>query len=204
MNQPWLQPLLGLVEIGSNRLLDLDPGSAARCSALNGSIIGIELTDLSLSIYCHPGNNGLRISLQTPGREPDAWIRGRLIALASLSMNEDKVSTSIQERIEISGNARVAQKFQKLLQELNIDWEEQLSRLTGDVMAFRISQLSQTLREQGKSVFESLTQSTSEYLQHESRALPSYPEYEGFRESVTQLHHDVERLEAKIALLSKR
>ncbi len=192
--------LLGIAEIGGNKLLGMDPQALALCTELQGHIIAIELTDLEQTLYCHPGSWGLRLSLQAPNREVDSRIRGRLIGLASLALQEEKLSTSIQERIEISGNPKVAQKFQKILSELDIDWEEQLSRYTGDVLAFRIGQGFRKTRQQLKQGFESLTLSGREYLQEESHHMPTSPEFQHFRQQVTDTRHDVDRLEARIDL----
>ncbi len=190
--------LLGLAEIGGNRLLGMDPNVLQHCSELQGHIIAIELTDLDKTIYCHPGSWGLRLSLQQPGKEADATIKGRLFGLVNLSMQQEKVSTSIQERVEISGNASVAQKFQKILTELEIDWEEQLSKVTGDIVAFRIGQGIQKTQQWIKEGFNSLSLSSREYLQEEAHHLPTLPEFERFKQAVTDTRHDVERLEALI------
>ena len=146
--------LLGLAEIGGNRLLGMDPDVLQHCAELQGNIIAIHLIDLDKTIYCHPGSWGMRLSLQKPGKEVDATIRGRLAGLVNLSLQSEKMSAAMQERIEIIGNPSVAQKFQKILTELNIDWEEELSKYTGDILAFRIGQgirkTHQTMKEQSR------------------------------------------------------
>lgn len=188
--------LLGLAEIGGNRLLGLDPEVLTHCSDLQGKIIAIELTDLEKTIYCHPGSWGLRLSLQPPGKDIDASIRGRLFGLINLSTQDHKLSTSIQERIEISGNPAVAQKFQKILTELDIDWEEQLSKITGDIMAFRIGQGVRKTQQWIKESLNSFALSSTEYLQQEVHHVPTKPEFDHFSTAVTDLRHDVDRLEA--------
>ncbi len=190
--------LLGLAEIGGNRLLGMDPNVLQHCRELQGHIIAIELTDLEQTIYCHPGSWGLRLSLQQPGKAADATIKGRLMGLVNLSLQQDKISTSIQERVEISGNASVAQKFQKILTGLDIDWEEQLSQITGDVMAFRIMQGIRSTQQWVRDSFDSLSLSGREYLQEEAHHLPTKVEFERFKQQVGDTRHDVERLEAKL------
>ena len=190
--------LLGMAEIGGNKLLGMDPQALQHCKALQGHIIAIELTDLQQTLYCHPGSWGMRLSLQAPAKEVDATIRGRLIGLANLSLQQEKLSTSIQERIEINGNPKVAQQFQKILTELDIDWEEQLSRFTGDVLAFRIGQGIRKTHQEVKRAVDSLALSGREYLQEESHAMPTLPEFQQFQQGVTDTRHDVDRLEARI------
>lgn len=190
------QQALGLAEIGGNRLLGMDANALSHCAELQGRIIAIHLTDLEKTLYCHPGSWGLRLSLQAPGKDADATIRGRVMALVNLSLQQDKLSTSIQERVEIVGDAKVAQKFQKILSELDIDWEEQLSQVTGDILAYRLAQGLRKTREFVKNSFESLTLSGREYLQEETHHLPTQPEFEQFKNGVTDLRHDADRLQA--------
>lgn len=197
------QHLLGLAEIAGNHVLALDDKALKHCQELQGCIVSIELTDLDKTLYCHPGSWGLRISQQTPSRDPDARIRGRLMALLNLSLQKDKLSTSIQERIEIIGNASVAQKFQKLFTEMDIDWEEQLAQVTGDIAAYRIFQGFNKARQWLHGSLDSISGSTREYLQEESHHLPTQIEFDSFSEQITQTRYDVERLEARLAQLEK-
>jgi len=196
--------LLGFAEIGGNHLLGMDPQVLQHCTGLQGNIIAIELTDLDKTIYCHPGSWGMRLSLQQPGKEVDSTIRGHLLGLVNLSIQQEKMSTSMQERIEIIGNPSVAQKFQKILTELNIDWEEELSKHTGDIMAYRIGQGVRKTHRTFKDITSSLALSGREYLQEESHHMPTLPEFEKFQQEVTNAKHDVDRLEAKLNYLLKK
>lgn len=192
------QQLLGLVEIGSNRLLGLNPECEKLCTELQGFVIAIELIDVKRTLYFHPGSWGMRLSLQAPRKDVDATIRGHVLGLINLSQKEDRISTSIQERIEISGNTRVAQKFQKILTGIDIDWEEQLSKFTGDIIAYRAGQGLRNTRDWVMDNLNSLALSGREYLQEETRQLPTRPEFLQFKQAVTSIRDDVERLEALI------
>ncbi len=196
MIEQMLNNLLGAAEIGGNHLLGMDQNTLQHCSELQGHIIAINFTDVEKTLYCHPGSWGMRISLQQPAKEPSAVIRGRVMALVNLSLNKDKLSTSIQERIEISGNTAAAQKFQKILTELDIDWEQQLSRLVGDAVAFRIFQGLNKTRQWVNDSFKSVAISGRDYLQQESGHMPTKPEFDQFKSEVTDLRHSVERMEA--------
>jgi ubiquinone biosynthesis protein UbiJ len=189
------QNLLGLAEAGGNRLLAMDEQALERCAELQGRILALELTDIGQTLYFHPGSWGLRLGLQPPAREPDAVIRGRIVSLGSLAMAPDKLGGSMQERIEITGNAQVAQRFQQILSGLDIDWEEQLSAWIGDIPAFRLGQLLRRLRDGARQQIETLRLDGSEYLREEARMTPTRPEFEAFRQAVTDLRHDAERLE---------
>ena len=204
----WLTALqdtaLGLVEIGSNQLLQFDGDVLTHCEKLAGCCIAIHLTDLDKTIYCHPNSSGIRYSLQAPNKEVDATISGRVMALVNLSLHNDKIATSIKERVEISGNAQVAQQFQKIISELDIDWEEQLAKLTGDVMAVRISRTLSSAHQWLKQTLQSSVLDVRDYIQHEQSLTPTHYEMSDFSDKVKTMRNDVERFEVKLKLLEQR
>jgi ubiquinone biosynthesis protein UbiJ len=190
--------LLAFAEIGGNKLLAMDSQVLERCSELQGRCVEIQVTDLDLKLYCHPGNWGIRLSLDEPVKTIDATISGRLIALVNLATEEDKVATSIQEGVSINGNAAVAKQMQKIFTELELDWEEALSHYTGDVLAYRIHKQARSTRDWLQQSIESLSHTSSEYLREEVRLTPTQVEFERFQQQVTTLKQDVERTEARL------
>lgn len=195
---PFANTLLGIVEIGGNHLLSMDQQVVERCQELQGNCIEIHLTDVDLRLFCHPGSWGIRLSLDEPAKPVDATISGRTVALLSLAKQEDKISTSIQEQVSINGNAAVAQKMQKILTELDLDWEETLSHYTGDVLAYRIHQQALSTADWLRKSLISLAQTSSEYLREESRLSPTQVEFERFQQQATMLKQDVERAEVRL------
>ncbi len=190
--------LLGVVEIGGNRLLSLDQQVVDRCRELHNRCIEIHITDLDFRVYCHPGIWGMRLSLDNPVKPVDATISGRLMALISLATQEDKISTSIQEGVSINGNAAVAQQMQKIFTELDLDWEEALSHYTGDILAYRIHRQACSAGDWLRQSVISLSQTSSEYLREESRLSPTQVEFERFQQQAKTLKQDVERAEVRL------
>lgn len=189
------------IEIASNRLLALDEAALQGCTEMQGHCISIDVTDLDFKLYCHPGNWGLRLSRQAPAREVDARISGRMMALVNLAAQDDKLSTSIGERVSFHGNVALAQKVQRIFAELDIDWEEALAQQSGDVLGFQIHQRARKLGEWIQGSAGSLLQTSSEYLREEARLSPTLPEYRQFQTRVTDLKNDVARAEQRLQRL---
>lgn len=193
--------MLALAEIGSNHLLTLDQSTLEGCVEMQGHCIAIDITDLDLQLYCHPGSWGLRLSRNPPAREVDATISGRLMALVNLASEQDKLSTSIRERVSFHGNVALAQKVQALFAGLDIDWEEALAQRTGDVLAFQIHQRARKFGQWLHTSADSILQTNSEYLREEARLSPTQVEFNQFRSGVTSTKHDVARAEARLQRL---
>jgi len=191
-------------EIGGNRLLAYDEVALRGCFEMQGHCIAIDITDVDFQLYCHPGSWGIRLSREPPARNVDATISGRLMALVNLASMDDKVSTSIRERISFNGNVALAQKLQKLLAGLDIDWEEALAERTGDVLAFQIHQRTRSLGKWLRQGADSLLQTSSEYLREEVRLSPTEVEFELFQSRLTELKHDVARSEIRLQQLLEK
>ncbi len=195
------QGFVAALEIGGNRLLGYDPNALARCRELEGRCISLEITDLDFRIYCHPGAAGIRLSRAAPPHEVDASISGRLVALVNLAADEDKLSTSMQERVSYHGDVALAQRMQKIVAGLDIDWEEVLAGYTGDLLAYQLNKGWRELHERLRESADSLLATTSEFLREEARLTPTRTEFDRLAAGITALKHDAARIEARLQLL---
>jgi len=196
--------LVAVAEVAGNRLLALDETALQGCCELQGHCIAIEITDLDFRLYCHPGSWGLRFSRAAPAGEAGATISGRLAALVDLAVQDDKLSTSMHERVAFHGNVALAQKTQAILAGLDIDWEEALAQRGGDLFAFQVHQGARRLGDWLRQGVDSLAQTSSEYLREEARLSPTQVEFDRFKADLTTLKHDLARAEARIQRLLDR
>jgi ubiquinone biosynthesis protein UbiJ len=131
---------------------------------------------------------------------PDAVISGAPWSLARVAYGGDRGALFAGE-VEIRGDVTVGQRFEAILRGIDIDWEEQLSRLVGDVAAHQVGKLVRDTMAWGAKSAETLGRDVSEYLQEESRHLPQRDEVDAFLTAVDDLRNDVERLGARIRRL---
>ena len=134
---------------------------------------------------------------------PDCLIRGNPLALARLGMAERKEAALGSGEILIEGDATVAQRFSEAMAGLNVDWEEQLSKLVGDPIAHQVGQGVRAVGDWGRRTGETFRTNLKEYLEEESRLLPSRYEVEDFLNRVDTLRDDVERLDARLERLAR-
>jgi ubiquinone biosynthesis protein UbiJ len=194
--------LLAGLEAALNRYLCLDPDAMARMAALQPRSIAIELTPLQLTLYMVPGENGveLRSHLETG---PDTVLRGTPLGLAQLGLGSQSGKTLFSGSVTIEGDVETGQAFKAILDEMEIDWEEQLSRLTGDVIAHQMGNTARSAAGILKQGRRTLERDIGEYLQEELRVLPTRIETENFSADVARLGMDTDRLAARIRRLQK-
>jgi ubiquinone biosynthesis protein UbiJ len=192
--------LLSGLEAALNRYLRMDPDAMARMAALQPRSIAIELTPLQLTLYIVPADDGVRLPSKLEA-EPDTVLRGTPLGLAQLGLGSESGKTLFSGSVTIEGDVETGQAFKAILDEMDIDWEEQLSRLTGDAIAHQLGntarQAARVLR-QGRHTLE---RNIGEYLQEELRVLPTRIETENFTAAVSRLSIDTDRLAARIRRL---
>ncbi len=200
MSSASMIPVAALVglERAINAVIALDPDTERRLSRLEGRVIAIELRGIGLSLFAAPGREGLRLMGHFEG-DPDTTLRGSPLAL--LRMGAGGTRGLFAGDVVIEGNVEVGQRFKHILDALEIDWEEHLSRLTGDIIAHQIGNALRGLASWGRTASETLARDSGEYLQEELQVLPGRGEVDHFMDQVDTVRADVDRLEARIRQL---
>jgi ubiquinone biosynthesis protein UbiJ len=191
------------LEQALNRILALDPDTGRRLAALHGRGIRIVLRGTGVVLNFVPGHDGRLQLLGSLEGEPDCTLTGSPIDLVRASKPDEGPAQLFAGHVSIDGDTGLAQQFSEALGRLDIDWEEQLAQLTGDIAAHEIGRGVRSAARQGGRLGRSLRQNLSEYLTEEARLLPHRLEVEDFLADVDTLRDDVERLAARIALLEK-
>ncbi len=190
-----LRPLTRLI----NRRIAMTTPARELCEQLEGKVIAVRVRNTALAMYVRVDASELAL-LGSYDSEPDAAITGSLLTLAQIGGESGEAAVR-EGSLELTGDAAVARDFQRLLRYGKPDLEEELSGLVGDVAAHEIGRFARRLGRWGQEARETMRQNLSEYLQEESRALPTRFEVEEFRERVEALRDDAARLHARLERL---
>ena len=196
------QLFIASVENALNHYLYLDPQALARLEDMEGRVIAIDIVGLNESLYLFPSVEGIMVLTDFDG-EADTTISGTPLALARLGMTEDAASVLFAGEVKISGDTRLGNQFKKILAQVNIDWEEQLSVYLGDVLAHQMGNMARDVSRWFARSRDSLQMDIGEYLQEESRLVASNAEIEKFVKDVDVLREAIDRLEARINRVKK-
>jgi ubiquinone biosynthesis accessory factor UbiJ len=193
--------VLATLETVVNYYLSLDPEGAARLGDLQGRVILIELAGFGTRVYVVPGDGGLQLFGDYAG-EPDCVLYGTPLALARMGVSGQREDQLFSGEVRIAGDTHLAQAFGNFLGGLEVDWEEQLSRLLGDAAAHQVGVQVRSVERWGRRTSDILTQDIQEYLQEEARLLPGRYETRAFLDDVDRLRDDVDRLAARVERLA--
>jgi len=191
------------IEATLNQLIDLDDNAGRRLARLHGQVIGIALRGTGMTLYFVPGHDG---QLQVYGShegEADAVIEGSPLDLMRASDKSQGSAQLFAGHVKLHGNTELAQRFSEILGGLSIDWEEQLSKLVGDIGAHEMMRGAREVKAEGERIAGISRQNLSEYLTEEARLLPHRYEFEAWQEEVERTRDDVERLIARVTLLER-
>lgn len=195
--------IAAVLETAINQVLVLDPETVDRLRAIKGKVIAVDLKGLNVCLFLLPGEQGLSIFSRFEG-EADTVLRGTPIAMTKMGLAKEAGDILFAGDVEITGDVELGQQFREILDSLDIDWEEHLSHVTGDVVAHRLGNLFRDVTKWGKNAVNTLSQDAAEYFQEESQDLPNPGEVEHFLKDVDTLRSDVDRLEARVTRLQAR
>lgn len=193
--ETWLRPFAALL----NRRIQAQTPARRLCAQLEDRVFAIRVKDtaLAMTIIVGPGEIFLTNEYSD---DPDVVVTGSLLSLARLA-GPDGERAIRDGAVDLTGDAELAQQFQNLLRYGRPDLEEELSGVVGDVVAHSIGDIARSVRRWGKDARITLEQNVGEYLQEESRALPSRYEADELRKQVDSLRDDVARAEARVQRL---
>ncbi len=166
------------------------------CGQLSARVVAIRVRDTALSMYFTIADDTVELNTVSDS-EPDVVITGSLLMLARMA-GQPSQGAIRDGSLELTGDAETAQAFQRLLAFARPDVEEELSGFVGDVAAHRLGEIARGIGRWGRGMRSTMRDNIREYLQEESRSLPSRYEVERFAEGVDTLRDDVDRLAARV------
>lgn len=193
---------LAAFETALNGALALDPDTLQRLHALEGKVIAFEIVPPGLTVYLAPGAEGVRV-MGYFGAEPDTTLSGSPFALARLAATPrgTPAPALFSGEVTVRGDVELGRRVQDIFKRVDLDLEEHLSRLTGDVVAHQLGGWVRGLTAWGRQVKESLGRNTADYIQEEAGVAPTRGEVETFAAAVEAVREETDRLAARLRRL---
>jgi ubiquinone biosynthesis protein UbiJ len=192
--------LLSPLNLFINQFINLDPDYNQLLTPLIGKTIRLEILQPKFTVFITFTGTALTLHSQLDA-VADCTIRGSAFALLCLSRQSHKTAALAQGDVEILGDLNLAQHLNTLNTELNIDWEEQLSKFVGDFAAFKIGSALRKVWNWKQQCFDTLSQNLNEYLHEEACVLPPSMALNDFFDDIDTLKNDLERLSARFERL---
>lgn len=186
---------LSAAEALVQRVLRYDPASRLALSKLEGQVLALQFTQPEWTVYLLPGEAGLSFSSHWEG-DIQSRLTGPLKNFIGLARGEQ---TSLAgSGVQLEGSTHLVQSLQRIMGQLDIDWEEALSEVLGDVLGHQSAEL---LRSGGRWLKARDTQARrliGEFITQEAGLVPGRAELDSFYREVDDLALRLERTEARV------
>ncbi|RYY73626.1 MAG: hypothetical protein EOO52_16560 [Gammaproteobacteria bacterium] len=175
--------------------LAYDPGSRIALAQLAPQVLAIQSTAPEFKIFVVPDERGIKLLGQYEGNIT-TQLQGTMIAFASLIKSE---RLNLKDTgVTIIGSTSFVSELQKIFKQIDIDWEEILTRFFGDIVGHQGAGIIRSKIAWSKDRATNIQRLTSEFLTEELRVLPSAPELNFFNAQVDELKLGIDRVEARI------
>lgn len=192
-----------ILEKAINRVLALDPDTLARLARLQGKVVKITFTDWKMDCYILIQESGVKLTNQFQGLV-DTTIRGATRGLINAARTGADGPALFEQGIEIVGDPELGEKIRDILRQVDLDAEEQLSRIVGDTAAHEMMWRTKRAVELGKQAWRGLSENIREFCQVEAQYLPTRAQAEHFYSQVSHLRDDVDRAALRLARIEQK
>ncbi|WP_271409566.1 ubiquinone biosynthesis accessory factor UbiJ [Pseudomonas sp. Q1-7] len=197
------QALLAGIELGLNRVLTLDSTALPRMTRLEGSVIEVDCQNPELTLFLLPGGDGLRLSAHWSA-PADCRLRAPASSLLKLATTKEKTAVLHSAEVTLEGDSAALLELAAILQDLELDWEYELSRWLGPVGTQLLAGHLKSRAGWAGQGLDSLRQNLADYLAEESRTLVGRREADARFAELDRLKLALDRLDARVERLNQR
>ncbi len=194
-----LLPIYASIELALNHAISLDPQGKSLINRFQGKVIKLEILNPDITIYILAQADNF-ILLENYEGKADTTIRACLLELIQISFKsaDEKNQAVFNKQIIIEGDIALGQQFQSLFSRLDIDWEEHVSHISGDIIAHQLFSTGKQFLSWGKKTKQTLSLDIAEFLQYETRDLIEKRELDQFLNEIDSIKNASDRIEARI------
>ncbi len=189
--------MLGLPSAASiNHLLKASPWALQRLAPHAGKTVAVCVGPLPLKLTIHASGE-LRSAMSNVTADVTVDIK------PTIFMRVLTEGRSALNHADISGDTALAQTLAFIAQNLRWDYEEDLSKVVGDVAAHRIGSTARGIGDWAKGAADSVLQMSKDFWTEERPTIAKSGDIAEFVTSVDELRDATARLEKRIELFQK-
>lgn len=200
--------LLKLINNGLKKYLDSDPEISVKLNEYESQTLLVHLSDIEKEFVVTPIEQSIVVSEHIVDEDPEedkqeftTTIHSNIISLVRMGLGAEYQSMLSSGALQIDGDVEFANQLRSIFMQVDIDWEEIASKYVGDSVAYQVGLFVNKFKNYKSRSVDNFRLDTSEYLQEESRIVPTKVELDRFMGDVDDLDANVQRLDARIQRL---
>jgi ubiquinone biosynthesis accessory factor UbiJ len=197
---PLLAALGRALEAALNRGVALDADMRNQLAGLEGRRIGVELrgANLALAISVRDGRLQVGPHWDAPADLNLHASPGSLLAFALRRGDDERTLGGSTGKVEISGDAELARRVEKLLRGFRPDIEEAFARTFGDVLGVPLARALHSAFAWTRESAQSFAQDSAAFLRDDTRDLVAPAEVDALLDDIDALRERADRLAARV------
>ena len=200
----WLTLLVKASESAMRHGMRLAGVTEQHLAPMAGRVLKLEITDLKTELWLVCGDSQWWLATTDQGTA-DVTLTGSLGALVETARSmTDPNSPLVLEGLEVRGAVGVLQTLQRLLRDLDLDWQDTLTQAIGPIPANLIIGALRSAREQLHESRSQIKQQVQETVLAEHGPVISTDAYQGTKDRITALSRHLERMDARLRRLEHR
>lgn len=197
----WLTLLVKASESAMRQGMQLAGVTHHHLAPMAGRVLKLEIIDLKTDLWLICGESQWWLATSDQG-VADVTLTGSLGALVETARSmTDPNSALVLEGLEVRGSVGVLQTLQRLLRDLDLDWQDALSQAIGPIPANLIIRTLRAAREQLITSQALAKRQLQDTLQAEHSPVIPETTYQGTKDRVTALSRQLERMDARLRRL---
>lgn len=183
-----------------NQALELDPDTRAELRSLDGRALSVSFKGTGMAMRLCVDAERLIVGPAFGGESQlrVAATPGSLIGIAFARLRGEDDAAIPPGQVEISGDAELARRLERLATRFQPDIDEAFCRVFGDVLGFQIARGFRRGIGAVRGAAAGLVRDGADYLVEESRDLVAKPEMEQFLDDVDSLRERADRFAARV------
>jgi ubiquinone biosynthesis protein UbiJ len=191
----FAQTLSAVLETVINQFLHYNLHGTRALKPLSGKTLTVKLAELPFPLSFTISHE--KIHVTTSDEHNDCCLITSISTLIELNKEQQLTDLIKNDKLDIQGDLKVAQRFAEIAQTLDIDWQSELAKRIGDIPSYKLGQLGRNLLNKLNFTTTQIQADASEWLIHEKRLMITAAEMSYF-------NHDVEHVELQVSALSQR
>lgn len=199
------QVLTSTLEVMINKTLALSTTDSS-LEKLTQKTLTLQLEELGFPLSFSVCNTTERpqVVVTTLTERADCTIKTSISTLRELKAEQQITELIKQDKLDLTGDIKVAQQFASLAENLDIDWQSELANHIGDIPTHKLIQLGQRVTAKVQFAAKQIKSDASEYIVHEKRLVVTRSQIDQFNQQVIEVSKQVDELNQRISQLINR
>jgi len=195
----FAQTLSAILENVINQFMRYNLHGTLALKPLSGKTLTVKLAELPFPLSFTISNEKIHVS--TNDEHNDCCLITSISTLIELNKEQQLTDLIKNNKLDLQGDLRVAQRFANIAETLDIDWQSELAKRIGDIPTYKLGQLGRKLLNKLKFASSQIQADASEWLIHEKRLVVTAAELDFFNQDVTAIEQKTSVLKQRIERL---